>query len=114
MLPASLATQSVVRLRAGVVTDGYGDDVADWSSPTSQTISGCLLTPVQGGEFLQARDAVVTRWQWFGPADADVTSADRLQYADATYEVDGSVEDWPDPTGSGLAYRSCYLRRSDG
>jgi hypothetical protein len=104
----------VTRLRAVTVTGEYNDDTLDWSNADALVILDCVIQPVAGTEYLLDRNAVVTRWQWFGPRLADVTSADRILADGFTYDVDGSVEDWDGPPGANLDYRKCLLRRTNG
>ena len=111
MLPA-IATQTVERLR-GVPTDnGYGDTAIDWTSPDIVSVPGCSVQPVAGEEILLNRDAVVSRWKLFAPLSADITSLDRIRHNGMDYDIDGSVQDWPDV--SGLGYKSCLLRKAVG
>lgn len=115
MLPVELATDTVTRLRGATATNGYGDAAIDWSqTPAELAITGCSVQPVPGQEVLDGRDAVVSRWQWFGPYDADVRSNDRIRHGGVVYDIDGSVEKWKDPTGSGLDHAAALLRRTSG
>lgn len=114
MLPVEIANQTVTRLRGTPGTDGYGDSRIDWTSPARVSITGCSFQPQQGQEFLTDRSAVVSRWQWFGPEDADVKSSDRLEVDGTAYDIDGSVQVWTDPTGNGLDHKFALCRRTDG
>ncbi len=114
MLPAAIATQTVTRLRGSAGTDTHSNITVDWTSPGSLSISGCSVQPMDGAENLIGRDSVVSRWQLFLPEDADVTSADRITHKGITYEVDGSVQEWDDPTGAGLDHKVCFLRLVEG
>jgi hypothetical protein len=106
ILPPAIATQTVVRLRA---TDGapdtHGNVTQTWTDQA--TISGCSIQPVEGSEFNEGRQTVITRWQWFGPTDADVTSKDRIVFEGDTYEIDGSVKEW----SVILPHKSALLKR---
>lgn len=110
MLP-SIATQTVYRLRGTPATDEYQSEVLDWSDPERRRIDGCVFQPLPGDEFNQGRDAVTTRWEWFGPPNSDVTSQDRIEYRGVFYEVDGSVGK---PEGLGLDHDHAICRRVDG
>ena len=105
VLPA-IATQTVIRLRA---TDGapdtHGNPTQTWTD--SVTIDGCSVQPVEGSEFNEGRQTVITRWHWWGPIDADVTSKDRIVFDGETFEVDGSVMKWP----TVLPHKSAVLKR---
>lgn len=113
MLPW-IASQTVTRLRGTSSTDGYNDAVVDFTDPDRLTIDACSVQPVAGDEFNQARDAITTRWKWFGQPDADVTSEDRIEFRGDVYDIDGSVLQWDDTTGSDLDYQSAVLKRVEG
>lgn len=104
-LPA-IATQTVTRLRA---TDGapdtHGNVTQTWTD--SLTIEGCEVQPAPGSEYNDGRQTVITRWQWWGPIDADVESEDRIVFDDETFEVDGSVMKWPKV----LPHKTAVLKR---
>lgn len=112
MLPALIATETVVRLRATTTTDAHNNPVRSWSSPSSLTIDGCSVQPAEGDEYLLGREQITSRWKWFGPSDADVLSTDRLRHASVDYEVDGSVQLWPDHAG--LGHKWAYLKKVAG
>lgn len=114
MLPEAIANQTVTRLRGSSGSDGYGDSGTNWTDPARLVITGCSFQPQQGQEFLTDRSAVVSRWQWFGPPDADVLSNDRLEVGGVTYDIDGSVQVWTDTTGNGLDHKFALCRRTDG
>lgn len=110
MVPGETVT--VDRLRGVSTTDAHGDSSVNWDDPDEKPIPGCSLQPVPGSEILIDRNAVISRWKWRGPYDADVTSADRIRHQGVDYEVDGSVQRWWDT--SGLDHSYCLLRRMDG
>lgn len=112
MLPATIANETVTRLRGVSSTDAYNDSETDWSDPASLSISGCSVQPVQGDENLLGRESVVSRWTLFAPPDADIRSSDRIRHNGVDYDIDGSVQDWPDI--GGLAHRQALLRRVEG
>lgn len=89
--PLSFATQAVVRLRAPLVDDPYGDDVYDWSAADELVIGSCTVQPVEAPEIVEgaARNSVGRRWFVAGPADADVVATDRIRWAGKVYDVDG-------------------------
>lgn len=103
--------RTVVRLRGTAGTGGYGDPTIDWSNPDRKIIRSCDWQPEQGQEISLDRDAVVTRWRWFGPINADVTDQDRLEVDGLVYYIEGSVEEWP---GEWLAHKTALCRRSTG
>jgi hypothetical protein len=111
MLPANLAIQTVYRLRGAPITDDYNNVLVDWSDPGRLKIDGCVFQPMPGEEFNEGRDAITTRWTWFGPPGVDVTPADRLEYKGIAYEVDGSVTR---PEGLGLDHTYAVCKRVEG
>lgn len=104
---------TIAILRAGLVDDGYGNQVPDWSTPTSTSVPGCRLQPEQAGEYVLDREAVVTRWRLFAPDGTDLRATDRVEHAGEVYEVEGEPERWPSPTGR-LAHVEALLRRTEG
>lgn len=111
MLP-SIAMETVVRLRGTPTDNGYGDTGIDWTNPATLSVPGCSVQPVGGQEVLLNRDAVVSRWTLYAPLGADITSVDRIRHNGTDYEVDGSVQNWPDIFG--LGYTACLLRKAVG
>lgn len=109
----ALAVTTVTRLRATVVADEYGNTGLSWATPSEAPITGCSVQPVPGTEVLDGRNAVVSRWKWFGPRNADVRASDRIRHAGVVYDVDGSVQRWDDPAGR-LSHSYCLLRRAEG
>lgn len=110
MLP-DLELRTVTRLRGQPADNGYGDSVIDWTDPDRLDIDDCSFQPKQGEEILTDRSAVISRWRWFGPSDADVKSADRIEVDGITYDIDGSVQN---PRGLGLDHKTAMCRRADG
>ena len=111
MLPG-IANETVIRLRATATDNGYGDSGLDWTAPATLSIEGCSVQPLDGQEVLLDRDAVVSRWKLYAPLTADITSTDRIRHRGVDYEVDGSIQDWPDIFGMG--YRQAILRKAVG
>ena len=112
MLPAEIASETVVRLRGVLTTNGYDDQVIDWTNPAAASISGCSVQPAAGQEIQLDRDAIVSRWTLYAPLTADIQSTDRIRHNGQDYEIDGSVQDWPDMFG--LGHRQCFLRKAVG
>lgn len=104
---------TVTVLRAQLVDDGYGNESPDWDNPTETTVPGCRVQPERGDDYVLDREAVITRWRLFAPAGTDLRATDRVEHQDVVYEVEGSVERWPSPTGS-LAHVEALLRRAEG
>lgn len=83
----------VVRLRAPVVADGYGNQRRDWDEATS-VIFPATVQPVTSDENNVDQDRTVSRWRCFLPPTADVEVTDRFIWDGVTHEVDGEVEVW--------------------
>lgn len=104
---------TVTVLDAALVTDGYGNPVPDWANATETEVTECRLQPERGTEYLTDREAVTTRWRLFGPAGMPIQDTSRVRHNGIVYDVDGSVERWPSPTGA-LAHTEALLRRAKG
>lgn len=106
-----LARQTVFRLRGTVITDEWGASQIDWSEGATDRlkIMRCSFQPLPGDEYNQGRDTVITRWEWFGPPNADVRSDDHIEYKGLAYEVDGSVQE---PEGLGLDHKRAVCKRA--
>ena len=108
---SSLDKIAVVRLRGTASSGGYGDATLDWANPARKSISGCHWQPVIGEEISTDRSAVISRWRWWGPLDADVTDQDRIEVDGIQYRIDGSVEEW---RALGLDHKTALCRRTSG
>jgi hypothetical protein len=106
-------TDTVTVLRAPIVQDDYNNDVPDWPNATETAVTGCRVQPERGSEYTIDRDAVVTRWRLFGPDGMDIQDTDRIVHQGVTYDIEGSVERWPSPTGA-LAHIEARLMRVEG
>lgn len=109
----SFANDVVTVVSAPLVDDGYGNQVLDWPNATETAVAGCRVQPERGSEYTVDREAVATRWRLFGPDGMDLEATDRIVHQGATYEVEGSVERWPSPTGA-LAHVEARLVRVEG
>ena len=99
MLP-SWFRQTITRLRPGVTTV-RGQEVPDWDSAESVTISGCSVQPSttalsQDGRIL----GIAESFNLYMPANADVREGDRVVYNEETYVVSGVPRPWVSATGT--------------
>lgn len=81
---------SIVLLRAPVVTDAYNNRTLDWDNATATTLPA-QVQPLNSSENLGAgdRDQTVTRYEvWVAP-DTDVLARDRVEYGGLLLAVDG-------------------------
>lgn len=90
----NLGSQTVTRLRSSTSTDEYHNDVQDWSSPTTATVTGCSVQPGGGLQYNDSRTAITTLFTVWAPVAADVLDTDRIRYAGIDYDIDGSVDRW--------------------
>lgn len=104
---------TITVLRAELVTDAYNNEVFDWPNAARTDVSGCRVQPDRGTDNTLDREAITTRWRLFAPAGTDLLATDRVEHQGVVYVVEGSVEDWPSPTGR-LAHIEALLRRTDG
>lgn len=115
-LPAWFTDELLVR-RAGITTDRYGDEVADWATPATHTVTDCKVNPVAGGPedqgALDDREALTRRWTVAAPPTADIRSSDRVVWQSAEYEVEGEPLVWRSPLG-GVDHLYVQLVRVEG
>jgi hypothetical protein len=80
----------ITRLRAPLVSSGYGNNTRNWAAATSVDFlvhwSAQSVTEVVGDE-----PQTVTRGKVFGDATLDLEASDRVLFDGDTYEVDGDV-----------------------
>lgn len=115
-MPLSFHDQTVIRVRADLAPDRYGDPIRDWANATLTDLPGCRLLPEPtdtGPSNVVDRDRVVDRWLLFAPPDTDLVFSDRVRLDDGDYEVNGDVVHWPSPTGR-LAHIEAHLVRVKG
>jgi hypothetical protein len=106
----SFHTDSVEVLQAVVVTDRYGNDTLDWSSPTVTVVPRCRVQPIPSAELL---DRLSRRWVLYAPPDTALVSANRVRWRGVTYDVAGEVRRWSSPSGA-LAHIEADLTRVEG
>lgn len=109
----SFRTDTVTVLRAPVVTVDYNNEELDWPNATETDVGGCGVQPERGTDYTIDREAIVTRWRLFGPDGMDIEDTDRIRHNGVVYDIDGSVERWPSPTGA-LAHIEARLIRVEG
>lgn len=85
-----LLHDTITRLRAPLVSGGYGNQARDWDAATSVDFtvrtSFKSVTEVVGDEA-----HTVTQLHIFGGPDLDLEATDRIVYRGDTYEVAGEV-----------------------
>lgn len=108
--------ETVMVVRAGLVDDGYGNQVRDWATATSTPYEGCAVAQgTRGGESLTGdRNVIVSDLIVFMPSGADVASTDRLEVRGRAYEVVGEPFDWVNPWSGAAFGLVAYCNRVEG
>lgn len=88
MTIAALMVHTVTIKRASTTTDRYGDTAADFDTATSTT-TVAWISQRAASEIVNGREAQLSEWVAFLPADADVLGQDRIIWGDITFEVVG-------------------------
>lgn len=116
-MPFSWHTDTVIRVRAPLVSNDYGDLERDWAAATSTPLAGWRVQPMQGSRVNVAdslpREGLDRRQRAFGPYDTDMLTTDRVEWQGETWVVDGDVDRWRSPTGA-LAHTELVLARMEG
>lgn len=101
----------ITRLRAPLVSDGYGNQRPDWTSPASQ-VFGVHWSAQSVSEVVGDVPQTVTRIKLFGWPPFDLEATDRIVGPDGnTYEVDGDVMRSYHPRTGALHHIRAFLRR---
>jgi hypothetical protein len=81
---------TITRLRAPLVSAGYGNAKRNWAAGTSQEFVVHWSTK-SVDEVIGDEPRTVTRGKVFGGPDLDLEATDRVLFDGDTYEVDGDV-----------------------
>jgi hypothetical protein len=79
---------TITRLRAPLVSAGYGNQARDWASATSEDFLVHWSTKTVT-ETVGDAASTATRVKIFGGPDLDLVPSDRVTFGGATYELDG-------------------------
>ncbi|MFB7900035.1 hypothetical protein ACFC1B_27335 [Streptomyces xiamenensis] len=108
---------TLVIIRAPIVTDPYGNPRRDWAAATRTPLPGCRVQPVQGSRVNASdtipREGLDRRRRVFAPLAADIESTDRIEWAGETWVIEGDVDRWRGPTGA-VAHTELILSRMEG
>lgn len=100
---------------AGTPVADYGTATKlDWSEPISVAKVQASVQPVPAVEYLDGRNAIVSRWQAWIPTTEGLSELHRVVHRGVAYEVDGSIQRWPDPTGVGLDHMTFLMKAVNG
>lgn len=94
----SIFNQSIVRVRAGERQDRAGNTLADWSNVSRETIDRLSVQPSTQQETEDSTsNRQFTAYRVISEPGTvpDITAADRIEYRDKTYRVEGEVAVWP-------------------
>lgn len=91
--------ETVTRLRATNVIDPYsGENVEDWSVPTTKDFLNVVVAPGGSTEPLSAdRQSVESDYDLIFEPGADITARDRLVVRGGVCHVEGKPFDWVSP-----------------
>lgn len=80
----------VVRQRAVVTEDRYGNQSEDWTSPSELTIAGWMQPTVATGDVdTTTQDMERAGWNFYCRPGADIVADDRLAWSGSTFRVVG-------------------------
>lgn len=85
---AGLLVHDITIVTPGVRTDRLGDSVNDWALATRATSPG-RMTQRSQSEVLANREAQLSDWVLYLPADAAITGHERIEWNGETFEVAG-------------------------
>ena len=98
MLPG-FCNDTVTRWRAPLV-DSRGTKIRDWSQASKSDVTGCSLQPSgASGTYGEQRNGAEYDAVLYMPPGADVEKGDRVEFAGATYSLEGGPQEWRSPTG---------------
>lgn len=107
---------SVIRIRAELITDRYGNTttVRDWDNAERVEIDGVSVQPGETVEFTGDRNTIDSLWRVITPRgrDADVERTDRMEVHGVLMEVDGDVARYT--LGGRIHHAEIRLRRLEG
>lgn len=97
MIPARLLPLTVTWQQPTTTTDGYGNTVDDWTTPTSEDIAAYIEQRTTT-ENRDGRDVTVTRLL-FITNELGVRATHRIIWDGRTYEIDGDCAVFHTPAG---------------
>jgi len=109
--------ETVVRLRAPLVTDAYQDKVRDWDNAVETTITDVQVQPSESSEpATVGRSTVITHMRLLTPigTDIDLERTDRIRWDGDDWEVDGEVARYMRPSTGAVHHVEATLKRVAG
>ena len=116
MLFSGFDTGNAVSRIRPLVTVDRGDEFLDYAAGTATPVDGVIVAPVTGMEALTpGRDATMAQ---FSILDFDSDrgfwqDTDHVDIDGTEYQIEGSVREWPSPTGE-LAHTQLLVNRWEG
>ena len=106
---ASFTRQTITVKRPSMAVS-RGSKVADWTDPTTITVGGCSVQPLDEQTEREGRAAnEQVRARLIAPPGADIRMGDRVEALGETWEVESCPPAWPAAVGT-LAHRDVTLR----
>lgn len=98
MLPSFC--RDVVTVKRAAEVDKRGTVVLDWDNPQTFELSGCSVQPSTTSRDFDGRTVQVSEdWTLYAPPNSDLLAGDRIEWQDATFEINGAPMPWTSPTG---------------
>lgn len=110
--------ETVVRLRAPLVDDAYGNPVRDWANAAEFEVPfGVQVQPSTSVEPIEVgRASVVTHHRLLTPigVDLDLLRTDRIRWRGEDFDVDGEVARHMRPSTGTVHHVEAMLKRVGG
>lgn len=102
--------------RAGTVEDPFsGEQITDWSNPTTWSVDDCIVEPRTTSEPLEGgRTPVITGYILHMPHGTDIHYDDRVILLGQSWDVDGMPFEWENPFTGWKAGVEVRLKKVDG
>ena len=98
MLPSFC--KDVATVKRAQLVDRRGTKVLDWSNPETFELSGCSVQASTTARDFNGRSIQVTEeWTLYAPPGSDLQAGDRIEWENATFEINGAPMPWKSPTG---------------
>lgn len=109
--------ETIVRLRAPLVTDRYGASAPDWPNAVELTVTNVQVQPSSATEPVEVgRTAAITSMRLLTPigTDLDLLRTDRVRWSGDVWQVDGEVARHMRPSDGTVHHVEAMLRRVAG
>lgn len=109
--------ETIVRLRAPLVTDRYNNETPDWPNAVELTVTNVQVQPSGATEPVEVgRTAAITTMRLLTPigTDLDLLRTDRVRWSGDVWQVDGEVARHMRPSDGTVHHVEAMLRRVAG